>query len=161
MSKILQTRLQLCLDASGRKASAVCQAAGVGKDTIRNILRGRSTAPSADAIVRIACELGTTTEYLYGITARSERSANRVADTPSIDTGLLTEIIYSVQTWLDKSGLTLDPMHFATLVSQLYAHFAAMKTASDRSAQQPILQDLELGSLDEWLKNPQDDSPSN
>jgi phage repressor protein C with HTH and peptisase S24 domain len=62
----LAERIARRLKETGKAASAVSRAAGYGPDFIRDYLSGRKKKMSADALARIARELGTTAAWLQG-----------------------------------------------------------------------------------------------
>ncbi|WP_350333425.1 helix-turn-helix domain-containing protein [Coralliovum pocilloporae] len=157
MSETLRDRLKISLEASGLKASTVCDVAGVDKDTIRNILRGRSKSPSGESIARIAQALNTTAEYLYGLSDEPTDTMFGLRDRDPLDTALLTEVVYSVQSWLEQEKLSLEAHHFAALVSRLYDYFQGMQSDTDTLQ---INGELPLGDLTNWLRGRGDNSPT-
>lgn len=63
---VLQTRLSALMEAQKKKAAPLATQVGLNASFIRDILRGKTKTPAADALARIADALGTTSDYLLG-----------------------------------------------------------------------------------------------
>lgn len=59
-------RIMQRLNETGRTAAEVSKACGFGQDFIRDFITGRKKKMNADALARIATELGTTVPWLQG-----------------------------------------------------------------------------------------------
>lgn len=75
--KGLQARIQKRLDALGESPEAVSKAAGLGRDAIRNIMRGRSQHPTSRTIEGLARELHCDINWLMNGDGRPEMTATR------------------------------------------------------------------------------------
>lgn len=62
----LADRIQSRLEATGLSANAASTFAGLGRDYVRDILRGKVKEPSADRLDRLATVLGCSLAYLLG-----------------------------------------------------------------------------------------------
>lgn len=62
----LADRIQSRLEATGLSANAASTFAGLGRDYVRDILRGKVKDPSADRLDRLAVTLGCSLAYLLG-----------------------------------------------------------------------------------------------
>lgn len=68
--------------AGGHSVRGLSLDAGLGPDTVRMILNGKSKSPSADAASKIAKTLGTTVAYLTGETDDPRPGATMAATSP-------------------------------------------------------------------------------
>lgn len=65
---ILQTRLQERMDDTGEKAAPLAKRIGLSDSFIRDVLRGKTKTPSATNLELVARALGTSSDYLLGLT---------------------------------------------------------------------------------------------
>ncbi len=77
--RLVADRLEFRLQETGKKAATVSRQAGLGPDFIRDFLTGRKAKMNADALVRIARELGVTVAYFHTNTAEAAESADMLA----------------------------------------------------------------------------------
>lgn len=65
---ILQIRLQERMDAQGEKAAPLAKRVGLSDSFVRDVLRGKTKTPSATNLELVARALGTSSDYLLGLT---------------------------------------------------------------------------------------------
>lgn len=118
---ILRVRVAERLEVLGKKPVPTATAAGLGRDSITDILNGKKLSVRGDTLAKLAQALETTTEYLLGasVPAPSPKEARTVPIIAWVAAGALadvsTQIPEGTET-IEISGLPAGD-YFATRVS--------------------------------------------
>lgn len=117
---IIKNRITQYLAETGRNATELSEAAGLGKDGVRNILRGASKSPRIDTIAAVAKEMGLTIAELVSERVSSDPTDDRrltidgtdylrvpVFQMRKIDGEPTTHILYRTD-WLRQNGIAHD-----------------------------------------------------
>lgn len=82
MESALQKRLREKLEVAHEKPAPLAKRLGFSDSFIRDILRGKTVSPSATNLERLARALGTSADYLLGLTEDDEPGEPLVFDVP-------------------------------------------------------------------------------
>ena len=109
VANLLIERLNWLISRDGRKARAISMAATGSPDSIRDILRGKTTSPRTDTLSRLAKELSADTRYLTGEidtpTAGAGGHASNLVSAPvvrKVQAGAFMEVDLHVQAAPDR-----------------------------------------------------------
>lgn len=73
----IRDRIKQCLDAQAASARSIALKAGIGEDSMKNIMRGRSKHPRSDTLAKLAAALEVRVEWLATGDGPQERQENR------------------------------------------------------------------------------------
>lgn len=102
---ILQRRVRERMEAMDVKAAPLALSAGLGISFVRDILRGKTTSPSALNLTKLATALNTTPAYLMGQSVEPELTARK----PISSRGIPYRGEVAAGVWIEVGEGVLEP----------------------------------------------------
>lgn len=100
---IVAQRIDTLIRDQGRSVRGVSREAGLGDDTVRMMLRGRSRSPGGDTLLALAGVLGCSVQYLLGQDGDDE------ADPAPRESARLDRIERKLDALMKHLGIRMEP----------------------------------------------------